>query len=424
MPKRKREDDEGRHAGDDDIEDQALRIRVSRLRAKIEQGNKELTSSLKLARGFERQKLGRRQKAASKEPHTLLRLREEVIVLKQLQLDRIARNYLLKHLVKTKRIRESPAFIKIYGLEPVLDTVKPGAEANVIGRLFNSAPIKQVIPKIMKSVYAVLRIEPTKPESVAHSATPSATLPDARSRPLDEDTFTGFSESDQLSDEDEQRSAKFGSEAGDSETYGDPLVMSSTESNDAILAELDEDIHDTEDTSLSSSSREDSTDDKAADTSGMEDKPLKTTFLPSLSVGGYYSGSDSEDGFQQDGLVHPIRKNRRGQRARQRLAELKYGNKAKHLQKPNEKAGHNAGWDPKRGAVDGDAKFGKRKFGRVRTGSERAKEAGGGITTGGKSPARHKDDQGPLHPSWEAAKQRKLQSATAATFSGKRITFD
>src|SRR5271167_2058658 len=116
MPKRKRDDVDA--AGDLEIEDQALRIRVSRLKAKVDQGQMSICSALKLARGFERQKLGRRQKAAQHEPKVLLRLREEVIVLKSLDLTNTAKKYLVKQLVKTKRIKESPAFVKVYGDEP------------------------------------------------------------------------------------------------------------------------------------------------------------------------------------------------------------------------------------------------------------------------------------------------------------------
>ena len=156
MPKRKREDDASEQ--DSQIEDQALRIKVSRLRAKLDQALKSLTPALKLARGFERQKLGRRQKTANNEPHTLLRLREEVIILKQLQLGPTAKNYLFKQLSRTKRIAESPPFIHIYGKEPSVESAKSGAEANVLGRLFNAAPVKQALDEIMKSIFGVLGI--------------------------------------------------------------------------------------------------------------------------------------------------------------------------------------------------------------------------------------------------------------------------
>ena len=50
----------------------------------LEQGRKALSQSLKIARGFERQKLGRRQKAAKREEHEAeeARLGAEVLALK------------------------------------------------------------------------------------------------------------------------------------------------------------------------------------------------------------------------------------------------------------------------------------------------------------------------------------------------------
>src|SRR5437763_1007845 len=160
MPKRKRgcgEDDEQEedHEGDG----RSRRIRQSRFRAKIEQGNKAIASALKLARGFERQKLGRRQKTAKNDPKELLRLKEEVIALKALDLGQTAQKYLFKQLAKTKRIKESATFVAIYGSEPVVEAPKPGAEANVAGRLFNSNPIKEVMPGIMKGIMGCLGIE-------------------------------------------------------------------------------------------------------------------------------------------------------------------------------------------------------------------------------------------------------------------------
>lgn len=160
MPKRKR-GEEGTPDVDDVEDDHALRIRKSRLIAQTEQGNILLHRSLKVARGFERQKLGRRQKAAKENPPELLRLKEEVIALKQLDLVKTAENYLLKELVRTKRIREAPAFVGRYGkdAEGKVQRVKAGTEANVVGRLMNSNPVKEVLPKIMSKIYSCLGLD-------------------------------------------------------------------------------------------------------------------------------------------------------------------------------------------------------------------------------------------------------------------------
>jgi hypothetical protein len=154
MLKRKRDDVENREDGD-----RAEKIRRSRFQVKIERGNKSIASALKLARGFERQKLGRRQKTAKNDPKELLRLKEEIIALKALDLGQTAARYLFKQLAKTKRIKESSTFIAIYEAEPAVEAPKPGAEANVLGRLFNSNPIKEVMPGIMKDILGCLGME-------------------------------------------------------------------------------------------------------------------------------------------------------------------------------------------------------------------------------------------------------------------------
>jgi hypothetical protein len=147
-----------------------------------------------------------------------------------------------------------------------------------------------------------------------------------------------------------------------------------------------------------------------------------SSFLPSLSNVGYLSGSESE-ASDIDDHVAP-RKNRRGQRARQAIWEKKYGEKAKHVTEP--KNNRDEGWDAKRGAVSKDdlrsrtnSKFSKAPPGRERAGNPPVAT----LARNQKSSATKKDDTGPLHPSWEAAKRAKEQKL-AATFQGKRLTFD
>jgi hypothetical protein len=159
-------------------------------------------------------------------------------------------------------------------------------------------------------------------------------------------------------------------------------------------------------------------------------------------MGGYYSGSDSDDsgGGLHDSSkdpLHPMqRKNRRGQRARQEIAEKKYGKNANHLKKAAAKEARNrdAGWDAKRGATEGRGRgrdfgnrMGGRNSGRKPTGPNGdavvgRRDFGAGR---GRVATKAKENEGPLHPSWEAAKRRKEQSlGTTQAFSGKKVTFD
>ncbi|KAL2149308.1 hypothetical protein VTH82DRAFT_8656 [Thermothelomyces myriococcoides] len=171
-------------------------------------------------------------------------------------------------------------------------------------------------------------------------------------------------------------------------------------------------------------------------------RPTDSTFLPTL-MGGYISGSESAS----DVDVAPKRKNRRGQRARQAIWEKKYGDKARHLQKAAQ--GRDAGWDPKRGAVDGESKPWKRGIRNPLLEKDKAKTPGANETkstdekkqpqnekkqqkdekkqpgTEKKKPAeRKRDDTGPLHPSWEAKRKAKEKQQLSAPFQGKKIVFD
>ncbi|KIX98378.1 uncharacterized protein Z520_05679 [Fonsecaea multimorphosa CBS 102226] len=445
MLKRKRDDHDSEEP---EKERQYLGLKVSGLRARVTRSVKTLHDALKLARGFERQKLGRRQKNASDNPQTLLRLREEVVVLKQLQLEQTAKNQLLKHLVKTKRIKEHPVFIKAYGSDPELEHVKSSAEANVIGRLFNSNPVKQALPEIMKTIYTALEIPQATQPASKETKQASEKVANSRANSGDEDEFEGFptdgsedlgsgrlkqSPGPELEDDDifELANGRLASPEGESEEESDEegaedrMLLRQKGAKRAVDTSRyarDEDL------SISPSPSEVSElDGEISQMPHSNTATSKTAFLPSLSMAGYYSGSESEDdanGYRGPAQPKP-RKNRRGQRARQQIAERKFGKNAKHLEKQKDQDGRNTGWDPKRGAVGrvdrpGD-RFHERKVNQKPTGGVHA------VAHSAHPPKTRlnvRDDQGPLHPSWEAAKRRKMQDQGPATFQGKRITFD
>jgi plasmid stability protein len=178
-------------------------------------------------------------------------------------------------------------------------------------------------------------------------------------------------------------------------------------------------------------------------------KPTTSAFLPILSMAGYISGGSGSDADDFED-VRP-KKNRRGQRARQAIWEKKFGAGAKHLETQTAKQG----WDPKRGAVavaGGDARplnraakrsagsrfakdANKLPLGRSRASVARQPEAKASIATGGprerkgpvaaaKAAKPTRDDSGPLHPSWEAARRAKEKKSVPVTFQGKKISFD
>lgn len=450
MPKRKRSDIEDRI---DNIEDRAVRIKASRLQIKIEHGNQSLKTALGLARGFERQKLGRRQKQASNEPHTLLRLREEVIVLKELDLGKTANNYLFKQLVKTKRIRESATFVALYGEDPKTEPPKNNAEANVLGRLFKANPVKEVFPGVMNEIKQVLKLEDPKSggvngsPAISSERTQLSAVDNSPASAIEDEAFRGFSDdlmgdntsakSDVESDPDEEAlydaykdrlaALSDGSEEESALSQLDPLEISDADSQDrygvdSISLSGGDDISD-QDISTPKPQRK-----------AFPEKVASTSFLPSLSMGGYYSGSESGDDDDFDQVRGPAlpkeRKNRRGQRERQRLAEMKFGKDAKHLQNQQKQMdSKNSGWDAKRGAVDGarydprQKRFAKGSFVRVRGPTGANGEAVVGDRSTRSSKPTTKKPEGPMHPSWEAARKRKQETGKVA-FAGKKITFD
>ncbi|KAK1248516.1 hypothetical protein MKX08_006736 [Trichoderma sp. CBMAI-0020] len=167
---------------------------------------------------------------------------------------------------------------------------------------------------------------------------------------------------------------------------------------------------------------------RAAKAALKKARPGDSTFLPTL-MGGYISGSESASD------IDAPPKKRRGQRARQAIWEKKYGAKAKHLQKEAANGGRDAGWDMKRGAVGPDDQGRKpwKKGGRApagaggRGGYSQGRDRGANTYQESRpapppKPVK-KDNEGPLHPSWEARKKAKEQQKGAA-FAGSKIVFD
>lgn len=161
---------------------------------------------------------------------------------------------------------------------------------------------------------------------------------------------------------------------------------------------------------------------KAARAEKASAKSGQTTFLPSL-MGGYISNSESE---ASDLDLAPPKK-RLGQKQRQAIWEKKYGSQANHVKKQSQQQrgkGRDSGWDMRKGAVEGDDRGGKpwkrgvsNPLGGDSKGGDRQPQSG----FQKKMPAK-KDDEGPLHPSWEARKKAKEMQTTAA-FQGTKITF-
>lgn len=137
---------------------------------------------------------------------------------------------------------------------------------------------------------------------------------------------------------------------------------------------------------------------------------LKDAQIPKLATG-YYSGGESEDEVKDD-LVDELtktRKNRRGQRARQKIWEKKYGTNAKHVVKQHERTKS----ERERLRIEFEERQARREQ-RQKIREEREKL---------KAEKLQKQQDKGMHPSWEA-KLKAQESMKKAKFAGKKITFD
>lgn len=363
-----------------------------------------------------------------------------------------AKNYLHKSLLKFKAVTESPDLPPAVTKPPA--PMPNSGTANVIARLCNSNPVREALPAILKDVQQALgvkvpeeKLQGKKRLRVKDFEEAQKSAKDGKKVRVENDTDVSDHDSgseaglgaalqrrphsdneDDISDEEDGEGERQGVELGDDDYDSDDFAQFDSR----IAASSGEEDHgyDTDgepkkgtvsrahtaamDISTSVSPEPERRSKKMA-------KPTKSAFVPSLTMGGYWSGSESEP--EDDDLDVAPRKNRRGQRARQLIAEKKFGKSAKHLQKEGavSRNDRNQGWDPKRGATDGS---GPRLRGRPSRPGKSAPTINGNEAGISKPPPKkHRDDSGSLHPSWEAAKKAKEAKATAP-FAGKRVTFD
>ncbi|KAK3080467.1 hypothetical protein LTS18_001138, partial [Coniosporium uncinatum] len=332
MPKRKRDDSVQASYNLSDTSEEALKTRRPLVKQKIDHGKKTLVRALKLAKGFERQKLGRRHKAAAQknEDKELARLDAEIEALKTLDLPNLAESHIYKTLLKNKAIAESPALP-----QSIKTPSKPAtdpATANVTARLYNANPVKEAMAAHLQDLRAVMGIEGMK--DVAKKAKTEraggAKAPALRRTSEDEEDGS-VSELDSGAEamvRAKQASRRLsdalgepkgsGSESEGYEEYDARVATSSEEESDEEITDQAETMN--EDAkpptkghveyrpSSLSPPPEDESDDNPIEPASASPKPAAkkfkakpaapaprtSTFLPSLTMGGYWSGSGSE----------------------------------------------------------------------------------------------------------------------------------
>lgn len=147
--------------------------------------------------------------------------------------------------------------------------------------------------------------------------------------------------------------------------------------------------------------------------------------LPELATGYFSGGSDDEDDIDNDEVVKEAttqRKNRRGQRARQKIWAQKYGKEAKHVKEERAKAASEREVRQK----EYEERCRKREL-KAKLAMENAPSGSntaplgvrGSMTTTSATPT---PPPAQMHPSWEAKKL--AEAKQNVKFTGKKITFD
>ncbi|KAK7415985.1 hypothetical protein QQZ08_012181 [Neonectria magnoliae] len=418
---------------------------------KLNKLSDDISRALKVAKGFERQRLSKRIRDDGITPDKKERLDREITVLKSLDLHQTARAHMHASLLKIKPIAESEALpeeIRRGLAKPDLSEEERVALHNVTSGLYNRDNVKKAVDGAVAAVCEMLNVPvPKKGKRVRKGKQEKEEQPEDQLvekaaddevrqsvEEEDESEFQGFSDGPAVEEPDDGEK-----DTGEDEfsKYDHLLGSSSDEDEDDFSHERFDRFKGREkvnldDISLSGSATDSDSDSEPDDIPSASSspspppakkkkekktptaRPTGSTFLPSL-MGGYISGSESAS----DVDVAPAKK-RRGQRQRQAIWEKKFGEKAKHLQQPA-KSGRDSGWDGKRGAVDaGDAEQRTPWKKGIRNPLVRGKAR---AEPEAEKPPPKKDDEGPLHPSWTARKKAKEQEKTVA-FTGSKITFD
>lgn len=445
MPKRKRAEPAGT-LSPELAAHRSLARRKKQCTQRIAAAQKPLVAALRIAAGLERQKHSRRKKTAqsNKDAKGLARIEAEYAHLKGLDLDKVADTHLRKTFAKVKTLRESGCMP-----ESVVEADKGSsdpASLNVKGRLFKVDAVRTVVDELIDDLKEIVgsaasgatgdgegkgkgKGEAQSKRARTHEEDAEAEADGlARDGGDDSDAFAAFDaliaapssaeddSEDSLSDGHRPPSEEDLASEGEGEGQGE----NDDEEDDTSSAES---VHGSDGTAAFhtfSNGGEDSASDSDDVSIPLPKSKRKTAdpkvstdskFLPTLSHPTYISGSESE---ASDIEVAP-RKNRRGQKARQKIWEQKYKDQAKHVVKQE----RDRGWDAKRGAV---AERGGRN-GRGAPSRGRGPEISGAneLPLGPKKPKR--DDAGMLHPSWLAAKAAKEKKMDVKPM-GKKVVFD
>lgn len=296
---------------------------------------------------------------------------------------------------------------------------------NYISKLWNSKTIKKALEEIDWS-FKLVRGNISKQEK------------DSRKRLSGKDIQDDHSDVDADSDESDDESEEESSLKDLEEDYDKFAVYDNLvgDSDNEEKMDLDPNVNynevtDEEASELENDEVEEGNDSDASHDSffAEEKKPKEKYQLPELATGYFSGGSDDEDDIDNDQVVKAAttqRKNRRGQRARQKIWEKKYGQEAKHVKSEKAKIAS----EREQRQLEYEERCRKREE-KARLAMENAPTGSNTAPLGNRKPrpdvslpsATAASEPEKMHPSWEA-KRLAEEKQKNIKFQGKKITFD
>lgn len=272
------------------------------------------------------------------------------------------------------------------------------AVKNVIGRLFGSKSFRGIVDGCIQSLKVVGGLEGSRKTLIKKTSN------DVKKEGTESCAATQQAiDSSAIPDEDRKLKAIKKATASAKEAK---LNGTSVEDPFAIFEQEEDNEAD------GSSESEDSPEPVPVPASLPKSTSSTSAFLPSLQSG-YLPAVDSDSNDEQElnGLfkTKKQRKNKRGQRARRKIFEAKYGNKANHIVKEREQA-----------QKDYEARVARRA-------AKEAERTGANAIAIAKAEKNRKErrklELRPIHASWQLAKQQK-EKLRQAKPEGSKIVFD
>ncbi|KAL5482717.1 hypothetical protein ACEPAI_9311 [Sanghuangporus weigelae] len=332
---------------------------ASKLRGKLHHGLKEVKKATKKAKAFETQRIVKKLKDARKsgDESNIKHLEAQLECLKLIDLDDIAVRSLRSKIKKDALLSKNPdcqeAVSSELSLSPNQSSPTSSERALVESRMLSSKSLSSEVADVINSLKLMLgvgrqELPPLDDQNDSdvgdlqkseeeRRPTPKG-MKAARSKRKIQSERSSSEDVANEGDEESNDEAAWTGFGGIHNDSGQSDTAESWESG-SLHSQDDEEQSSTSDNSHSPSPRPSSTTkarSNAAIPKSKVGKAGESAFLPSLSVG-FISGSDSEWSESEAKIADmPVKKNRRGQRARKAIWEKKYGRNANHLKKLRE----------------------------------------------------------------------------------------